>query len=74
MYYLQGPPVSTDNFNERENIQCIPGENMYVGEGVRSMYMGGGTTDLFIHESIKSTNCLDDDWDAKMLTPEELLQ
>ncbi len=71
-YYPMGPPGSTDKFDSRENLQCIPGENVYVSERMMPM-MFMGEADLFIHESIKSTNCLDDDWEAQMISAEELL-
>lgn len=71
-YHPMGPPGSSDKFDSRENLQCIPGENMYVSERMHPMmYMGNA--DLFIHESIKSTNCLDDDWEAQMVSAEALL-
>ncbi len=71
-YHPMGPPGTSDKFDSRENFQCIPGENMYVNERMFPM-MHMGEADLFIHESIKSTNCLEDDWEAQMLTAEELL-
>ena len=71
-YHPMGPPGSSDKFDSRENLQCIPGENMYISDRMHQMmYMG--EADLFIHESIKGTNCLEDDWEAQMLTAEELL-
>lgn len=72
-YHPMGPPGSTDKFDSNEHLQCIPGENMYISERMMPMMMFGGSPDLFIHESIKSTNCLDDDWEAQMLTTEKSL-
>jgi len=70
-YYPMGPPGSTDKFDGNENMQCIPGENMYMTERMMPM-MFGGSEDLFVHETIKSTNCLDDDWETQILTADEL--
>lgn len=72
-YHPMGPPGSTEKFDSREDLQCIPGENMYMSERMFPMMHRGGGAGLFIHESIKTTNCLDDDWEAQMLTAEELL-
>jgi len=73
-YHPMGPPGSTDKFDSRENLQCIPGENMYVTERMMPfMHMGMGGGDLFIHETIKTTNCLDDDWEIQMAEMEDLL-
>jgi len=70
-YYPMGPPGSTDKFDGNENLECIPGENMYIAENMYPM-MWGGSADLFIHESIKDTNCLEDDWETQMVAIEEL--
>jgi len=71
-YYPMGPPGSTDKFDSNENLQCIPGENMYLSERMMPMMHFGGGADLFIHESIKNTNCLDDDWEVQMVIEETL--
>ena len=69
-YHPMGPPGSTDKFIDNEDLQCNPGENIFVTERMQQM-MWRGQADLFVHETIKSTSCLDDDWEAKMITAEE---
>lgn len=72
-YHPMGPPGSSDKFDSRENLQCIPGENIFVTDRMQQMMWRGNDADLFIHETLKETTCLDDDWEAKMMTAQELL-
>jgi len=71
-YHPMGPPGSTDQFDSRENLRCIPSKNLVMNQEGFFHMMHGNDGGLFIHESIKSTNCLDDDWKADMLTVDEL--
>ena len=69
-YHPMGPPGSSDKFQSNERMQCIPGEGIMGPESmmIQQMFRGGAGGDLFIHETIKSTNCLDDDWQPVMVT------
>ncbi len=68
-YYPLGPPGSTDEFQSNSHLECIPGEGILGPESMmmQNMFRGGGE-DLFIHETISTTNCLDDDWEPVMVT------
>jgi len=61
-YYPMGPPGSTDKFNSRSDLQCIPGEGIIGTENNMMIMHRSGGEDLFIHETIKSSTCLEDDW------------
>ena len=67
-YHPMGPPGSTEKFQSRSNLQCIPGEGV-IGSGdmMNQMFRGMNDDDLFIHETIKNSNCLDDDWEPVMV-------
>ena len=69
-YHPMGPPGSTDKFQKNEHINCFPGEGIMGSENVmmNQMMFGMNGEDLFIHETIKNTNCLDDDWEPVLVT------
>lgn len=69
-YHPMGPPGSTDKFQSNERLNCIPGEGIMGPESMmmQNMFRGGPGEDLFIHETIKNTNCLNDDWEPVMVT------
>ncbi len=70
-YHPMGPPGSSDKFQSNQHLQCIPGEGIFGSENhMMNMMRGMGGEDLFVHETIKSTNCLDDDWKPVMVTDE----
>lgn len=68
-YHPMGPPGSTDKFQKNEHLNCFPGEGIFGGGemGFNPMMFRGGE-DLFVHETIKSTNCLDNDWLPVMIS------
>ena len=68
-YHPMGPPGSTDKFQKNEHMICIPGEGIVGPESMmmNQMFRGMGE-DLFIHETIKTTNCLNDDWQPVVVT------
>lgn len=66
-YHPMGPPGSTDRFQSTSSLECLPGEGIV---GPRDMMMDSmfrNVDDLFMHEKIKSTDCLDDDWEPVMV-------
>jgi len=69
-YHPMGPPGSTDKFQSNEHLECIPGEGIMGPEAMmmQNMFRGGPGGDLFIHETIKNTDCLNDDWEPVMVT------
>ena len=69
-YNPMGPPGSTDKFDSRSHMQCIPGDGIVGPENMmmNQMFRGMNGEDLFIHETIKTTNCLDDDWEPVLVT------
>ncbi len=69
-YYPMGPPGTTDKFDSRSNLQCIPGEGIMGPESMmmQNMFRGNNGEDLFIHETIKNTDCLNDDWEPVMVS------
>lgn len=68
-YHPIGPPGSTDKFQSRSHLQCIPGEGI-MGTDNQMMHMMRGMQgeDLFIHETIKTSDCLDDNWTPVLIT------
>lgn len=69
-YHPMGPPGSTDKFQSNSHLQCIPGEGIIGPESMmmQNMFRGMGGEDLFIHETIKTTNCLSDDWQPVVIS------
>lgn len=68
-YNPMGPPGSTDKFRSNSHLQCIPGEGIMGPENMMMNNMFRGMNeDLFIHETIKNTNCLNDDWEPVLVT------
>ena len=71
-YYPIGPPGSTDKFQSNSNLACIPGAGIL---GPESMMMNQmfrmSSEDLFIHETIKTTDCLDDDWEPVLVVEKQ---
>ncbi|MCE2507216.1 MAG: hypothetical protein J4F36_12280 [Nitrosopumilaceae archaeon] len=66
-YHPMGPPGTTDKFQDNENLECIPGKGIVGSQDMMSHMMRFGGADLFIHEQIKTTDCLDDDWQPSKL-------
>ncbi len=62
---LWGPPGTADKFQSNEHLECIPSQGiMDTGQMMmHNIFRGGGNGDLFLHETIKSTDCLNDDWE-----------
>ncbi len=69
-YHPMGPPGTTDKFQSNEHIECIPGQGIVGTEQMmmQNMFRVGSNGDLFIHETIKSTDCLNDDWKPVVIT------
>ena len=69
-YHPMGPPGTTDQFRQNSHLQCIPGEGIFGSEGLMrdAMVRMGPGDDLFVHETIKTTDCLDDDWEPVLVT------
>jgi hypothetical protein len=68
-YHPMGPPGSTDKFQNNSHMECIPGEGIMGPDQMmmmQNMFRGG--EDLFIHETIKNTDCLSDDWEPVLVT------
>lgn len=68
-YNPMGPPGTSDKFQSNSRMVCIPGEGIIGPESMmmQNMFRGMGSEDLFIHETIKTTNCLSDDWQPVMI-------
>lgn len=69
-YYPTGSPGSSDKLRASERLSCIPGEEVFGPEEYVITLMNIGGDDLFLHERIKSTDCLDDDWKPVMVIDE----
>ena len=68
-YNPMGPPGSTDKFMKNKHLNCFPGEGVVGPESMMMNQMFGmNGEDLFIHETIKNTDCLNDDWQPVMVT------
>lgn len=69
-YHPTGPPESSENFGITEYLLCMPGEEVFGPDEYTTTLMSIGGDDLFLHERITSTDCLDDDWKPVMVTDE----
>ena len=56
-----------DNYKVNENLECIPGESVYLHDRY-SFHSPRGHSDLFLFESIQNSNCLNDDFEFNIIT------